>query len=67
MSETRTVWHDLRTRRSVVASKQPGLLLLVAGLLIAMCAAEVGLLSYMAGTGVFNPLIAVDGAPVGGE
>jgi hypothetical protein len=67
MSETRTVWHDLPIRRSVVASKQPGLLPLVAGFLIAMCAAEVGLLSYMAGTGVFNPLIAVDGAPVGGE
>ncbi|HME22426.1 MAG TPA: hypothetical protein VKI44_13980 [Acetobacteraceae bacterium] len=67
MSETRTVWHDLSARRSVVASKQRTVLLLGAGLLIAMCAAEVGLLSYMVGTGVFNPLIAADGAPVGGE
>ena len=67
MSETRTVWHDLSARRSVVASKQRTVLLLGSGLLIAMCAAEVGLLSSMAGQDGFYPLTTADGAPVGGE
>jgi hypothetical protein len=67
MSEARTVWHDLQTRRKAAAYRQGRDALLAAGLLIAMCAAEVLFLGFVAGPDLVDMLTAAQGAPVGGE
>jgi ABC-type Fe3+-siderophore transport system permease subunit len=67
MSDARTIWHDLETRRSVAANRQWTALLLGAGLLIAMCAGEVVFLNYVAGPDTINILSAAEGMPVGPE
>jgi hypothetical protein len=67
MGEARTVWHDLQTRRSAAASRHRTGLLLMAGLLIAMCTAEALFLNYVAGPDTVNLLTAAEGMPVGVE
>jgi hypothetical protein len=67
MSEARTVWHDLQTRRSAAVSKQRVGLVLIAGLLIVMCAAEIAFLNYVAGPETVNLLTVAEGVPVGVE
>jgi len=67
MSEARTIWHDLETRRSLVTNRQRTSLLLGAGLLIAMCAGEVVFLNYVAGPDTVNILTAAEGMPIGPE
>jgi hypothetical protein len=67
MSEARTVWHDLETRQKVAANRQRSGVLLAAGLLIAMGAAEALFLTYVAGPDTVDLLTAGQGAPAGGE
>jgi ABC-type Fe3+-siderophore transport system permease subunit len=67
MSEARTIWHDLETRRSVAVSRQRSALLLGAALLIAMCAGEVVFLNYVAGPDTVNILSAAEGMPIAPE
>jgi hypothetical protein len=67
MSEARTVWHDLQTRQKVAANRQRSGVLLAAGLLIAMGAAEALFLAYVAGPDTVDLLTAAQGAPTGGE
>jgi hypothetical protein len=65
MSEANTVWHDLQTRQKVVANRQRYGVLLAGGLLIAMCAAQVLFLRYVAGPDTVNLLTAGEGMAVG--
>jgi hypothetical protein len=65
MSEARTVWQDLDVRRSTTASRKRIGMLLVAGLLIGMCAAEVAFLSYVVGPDTINAVATAEGMPVG--
>jgi hypothetical protein len=67
MSEARTVWQDLEVRRNTAANRQRTGLLVAAALLIAMCAAEVVFLNYVAGADTFKILTAAEGMPVGDE
>jgi hypothetical protein len=67
MSEARTVWYDLQTRRKVAAKRQLSGVLLAAGLLLAMGAAEVLFLTYVAGPDTVDILTAAQGGPSGGE
>ena len=63
MSEARTVWHDLQTRRTAVVSRQWSGVLLAAVLLTAMCGAEVVFLKYVAAPDTMNLLNAMEGTP----
>jgi hypothetical protein len=67
MSGARTVWHDLETRRATEANRQRTGLLLAAGLLIAMCVAEVLFLRYVALPATVDMMTAAEGIPIGGE
>ena len=67
MSEARTVWHDLQTRQRVTANRQRSGILVAAGLLIAMGAAEVLFLNFAVGPDTVDLLTAAQGAPTGGE
>jgi hypothetical protein len=67
MSEAQSVWLDLQTRRKVAAKRQRSGVLLAAGLLIAMGAAEVLFLAYAVGPDTVDILTAAQGAPAGGE
>jgi hypothetical protein len=49
MSEARTIWHDLETRRSHAATQQRSGMLLAFALLCVMAAAQVLFLHYAAG------------------
>ena len=63
MSEARTVWRDLQTRRTAVVSRQWSGVLLAAVLLTAMCGAEVVFLKYVAAPDTMNLLNAMEGTP----
>jgi hypothetical protein len=67
MSEVHTVWHNLELRQKVAAKRQRSGVLLAAGLLIAMGAAEVAFLAYAVGPDTMDILTAAQGAPAGGE
>jgi hypothetical protein len=49
MSEARTVWLDWQTRQQVAARRQRSGFMLVIAMLVAMAAAEVLFLAYVAG------------------
>lgn len=65
MSETSTIWHDLDARRSSAAMRHRFGVLLAAALLIAMCAAEVLFLRYVAGPDTVTLLSAGEAMPIG--
>jgi hypothetical protein len=67
MSQARTVWHDLQTRQKVAANRQRSVILLAAGLLIAMTAAEAVFLAYFVGPDTIDMLTAGESVPAGGE
>jgi hypothetical protein len=61
MSEARTIWHSMETRRSAAVSRERCSLLIAAALLCAMAAAEVLFLHYVAGPDSVNLLMAAEG------
>jgi hypothetical protein len=67
MSEARTVWQDLAGRRTAEASRRRSGMLLGVCLLLAMCAAEVAFLRYVASPETVAAVTAAEGLPVGSE
>ena len=67
MSEARTVWLDVQTRLKIADDRQRSGFLLAVGLLIAMSAAEVLFLTYVAGPDTVDLLTAGEGVPPSGE
>ena len=61
MSEARTVWHMIEARRSAVAHRRHGGLLIAVTLLCAMAASEVLFLEFVAGPDSVNMLSAAEG------
>ncbi len=61
MSEARTVWHTLQTRRNTAASRQRAGILLAAALLSVMAVAEVLFLRFVAGPDSVNMMSAAEG------
>ena len=64
MSEARTIWHAMETRRSAAVSRHRAGLLIAAALLCAMAAAEVLFLHYVAGPDSVNLLTAAEGVQI---
>ena len=64
MSEGRTIWQDLDTRRSHAATQQRSGILLAVALLSVMAAAEVLFLRYVAGPDSVNMMQAAEGISV---
>jgi hypothetical protein len=50
MSDVRTIWQDLEARRSYPLNRERAGLLLLAGLLITLCVAEVLFLNHFVGS-----------------
>jgi hypothetical protein len=67
MSEARTIWHDLEARQNGAVNRQRVGLLLAACILIAMCAAEIAFVRYVATPETVNALTTIEGMPVGVE
>jgi hypothetical protein len=67
MSDARTIWHDLEARQNSAVNRQRVGLLLAAFLLIAMCAAEIAFVRYVAAPETVNALTTIEGMPVGVE
>jgi hypothetical protein len=61
MSEARTIWHTIETRRNATAGRERAGLLCVAALLCAMAAAEALFLQYVAGPESADLLAAAEG------
>ena len=61
MSEARTIWHTMETRRNAAAGRERAGLLCLAALLCAMAAAEVLFLQYVAGPESADLLAAAEG------
>ena len=61
MSEARTVWHTMEARRSALAHRPHGGLLIAVCLLCAMAASEVLFLHFVAGPESMNMLSAAEG------
>jgi hypothetical protein len=64
MSEARTIWQDLDTRRSHAATQERSGMLLAVALLCVMAAAEVLFLRYVAGPDSVNMMQAAEGISV---
>jgi len=61
MSEAQTLWHEVRARQRAGARQQWHGLALVAALLVAMTAAEVLFLAYVAGPETVDMISAAEG------
>ncbi len=61
MSDVQTIWHEVRARQRADARQRWHGLALLAGLLIAMSAAEVLFLTYVAGPETVNMISAAEG------
>ena len=64
MSEARTIWQDLDTRRSLAATQERSGMLLAVALLCLMAAAEVLFLRYVAGPDSVDMMQAAEGISV---
>ena len=64
MSEARTIWHAMESRRSACREPAPGRSADRGGLLCAMAAAEALFLHYVAGPDSVNLMMAAEGVQI---
>ena len=67
MSEAQTIWHETRTRQRARARQQWHGVAMIAALLVAMAAAEVLYLTYVAGPETVDMITAAEGMAASGD